>query len=425
MPDPYHPTPAQVAATRLAAGPATHILLYGGSRSGKTFALMRLVIYRALKAASRHCVLRRYFNSVKRSICFDTLPTVMTLAFPRVPWRLNRSDWYVTLPGGSEIWFGGLDDQERADKILGNEYATIYFNEASEISYESAQTALSRLAQKTGLRNRAYYDANPPSKRHWLHAQFVEHLNPVSREPLPPDLYAAMLMNPADNAENLPEGYIDQILANLPRRQRQRFLLGLWSDDAEGALWKRVWIDQHRVHKLPEGGLRRIVVAVDPAVSSSEHSDLTGIVVAGMDHAGQFYVLEDRSLRGTPAEWGSEVAAAYRRHKADCVVAEINQGGDLVEANIHNQDQRIRVVKVRATRGKEIRAEPIAGLSERGLIHFVGAHPDLEDELCTWNPKTDDRSPDRLDAMVWGMTELSGGEAFETQGGVFQGVGVF
>ena len=123
-------TPKQQEANALLASDAQHVMLLGGSRSGKTFLLVRGICMRAIKAAkSRHAVLRFRFNHVKQSIVLDTFPKVMGLCFPQVKYELNKSDWYATLPNDSEIWFGGLDDKERSEKVLGNEYATVLLNE--------------------------------------------------------------------------------------------------------------------------------------------------------------------------------------------------------------------------------------------------------------------------------------------------------
>lgn len=141
-------TEKQEQAMEVLSGPATHGMLFGGSRSGKTFLLVRNTILRALKAArSRHAILRYRFNHIKASIILDTFPKVMRLCFPGVEYELSKTDWYVRLPNDSEIWFGGLDDKERTEKILGQEYATLYFNECSQLPYGSVAIAITRLAQ--------------------------------------------------------------------------------------------------------------------------------------------------------------------------------------------------------------------------------------------------------------------------------------
>ena len=162
-------------------------------------------------------------------------------------------------------------------------------------------------------------------------------------------------------------------------------------------------IDASRVTSLPE--MRRIVVAVDPAVSSKETSAETGIVACGVGEDGHAYVLEDRSTRGTPNEWASEAVASYHRLKADRIVAEANQGGDMVRHTLDTVERGVPIRLVHASRGKRVRAEPIAALYEQGKVHHLGMFADLEDQLCSWVPDRS-ASPDRLDALVWALTEL-------------------
>ena len=221
-------TAAQKAAFSLISGSSKYIMLFGGSRSGKTFALCCALAIRALKApGSRHAVIRRHFNGVKTSIGMDTLPKVMKLRFPEVKYTFNKSENYFSFPNGSEIWLAGLDDAQRADKILGKEFATVYFNECSELDYSSVMTALTRLAQNVPrLRNKALFDCNPPGKTHWTYRVFIEKVDPVDRVALRNAAdYAAIKINPQDNAANLPSGYIENTLAGLPEKQRRRFLM--------------------------------------------------------------------------------------------------------------------------------------------------------------------------------------------------------
>jgi hypothetical protein len=343
----------------------------------------------------------------------DTLPKVLELCFPELKGlvEFNRSDFYVKFPNESEIWIGGLDEKERTEKILGLEYASIYFNESSQISFPAMEMALTRLAQNTSLKNKAYYDCNPPTKSHWLYSYFFLKLNPETKTAhVKPEIYMEMRMNPEGNRENLPEGYIEEELGGLSERKRKRFQLGEWLDDVEGALWTRNMINATRVVKAPE--LFRIVVSVDPAVTATPTSNRTGIIVQGIDGRGHGYVLADRTMeQASPAEWGRAVVNAYQEFKADLVVAEANNGGDLVERNIKVIDPTTRFKSVHATRGKIVRAEPVAGLYEEGKWHHVGEFPELEDEQCSYAPQLQGNegmeSPDRLDALVWGAWELT------------------
>ena len=404
----FKKTPKQIEATRLMAD-KQEVLLEGGSRSGKSFIIIRNIILRALKYPdTRHLIVRFRFNHVKQSIWYGTIQDVMKIAFPSINYTENKSDWFISFDNGSEIWIGGTDDKERIEKILGNEYATIFVNEASQIPYETYETLKTRLNPPKGVPPKLIIDYNPPSKKHWGYRIFHEHKNPETDAPLRhQERYGYLRMNPVDNTENLNESYLET-LESLGEKRRRRFYLGEYSDDTEGALWKRDWIIRHRVESVSD--LTRVVVAVDPAVTGNETSDDTGIIVVGsktVDGKEHYYVMDDFTYHGDVTGWGQSVIDAYRRHSADLVVAETNQGGDLVEMNIRNYDRSIRFKKVTATRGKALRAEPIANLYDMGLVHHVGNFLELEDELCMWTPE-DKESPNRLDALVWGVTYLSG-----------------
>ena len=178
--------------------------------------------------------------------------------------------------------------------------------------------------------------------------------------------------------------------------------------DVPGALWTRELLDRTRVqHAPPREAQVRVVIGVDPAVTSAEGSNETGIVAVCKEAAsGHGYVLGDHSMRGSPDSWARKVVMLYREYEADCVVAEVNQGGDLVEQVIRQVDPTVPVRKVRAARGKYARAEPIAALYEQGRVHHVGVFPQLEDQICTWTPDSRDGSPDRMDALVWALHDL-------------------
>lgn len=172
----------------------------------------------------------------------------------------------------------------------------------------------------------------------------------------------------------------------------------------EGALWKPALIDEARLHE--DKDLQQIIVAVDPAVTANANSDETGIVVVGKDYNNHFYVLEDLSGRHPPDKWGKIAINAFYEWEADRIVAEVNNGGDLVERLIRNIDNNISYRSVRATRGKILRAEPIAALYEQRRVHHMDVFSELESQMCSYTGDTNS-SPDRLDALVWGLTELS------------------
>ncbi len=259
-------------------------------------------------------------------------------------------------------------------------------------------------------------------ERAWDMLQFALRLgaNPravVTTTPRPIALLQRLLDDPttvvtraatALNAPNLAPGF----LAEIERRYAGTALLrqelhGEMISDAAGSLWRRDWIEDARVSRVPE--LRSVVVAVDPPVTATAASDACGIVVAALGEDGRGYVLDDRSLQGrAPEVWAEAVIAAWRDHRADRVVAEVNQGGDLVTTLLAQFDAGCPVRKVRATRGKWLRAEPIAALYAQGRVAHVGVHTTLEAQMCalTADGLSAGRSPDRVDALVWALTDL-------------------
>jgi phage terminase large subunit-like protein len=212
-----------------------------------------------------------------------------------------------------------------------------------------------------------------------------------------------------DNKGNLAAAFLRKIVAKFEgTRLGKQELYAEVLDDNPYALWQLNLISDARVKAVPTHvSLVRIVVGVDPAVTSSETADDTGIVVAGLGSDGHFYVLADMTVHGTPAQWGSQSVRAYKNYDADRVIGEVNNGGELVEALLRSIDSNISYKSVTASRGKKLRAEPIAALYEQGRVHHVGFYPELEDEMCDWSPQ-DKESPDRMDALVWALTELSG-----------------
>tara|TARA_A100001391_G_scaffold179136_4_gene143949 strand:+ start:1916 stop:3163 length:1248 start_codon:yes stop_codon:yes gene_type:complete len=177
-------------------------------------------------------------------------------------------------------------------------------------------------------------------------------------------------------------------------------------DDIDGALWTNNLIDRTRLQQDTEKDLSQIIVAIDPAVTANANSDETGIIVVGKDFNNNFYVLEDLSGRHSADKWGRIAINAFYEWEADRIVAEVNNGGDLVERLIRNIDTNVPYRSVRATRGKILRAEPIAALYEQDRVHHIGLYPELEQQMCSYTGETN-TSPDRLDALVWGLTELS------------------
>lgn len=206
-----------------------------------------------------------------------------------------------------------------------------------------------------------------------------------------------------ENQLNLSPRYIERVIKKYEgTRLGRQEVHGIILDDVPGALWTHGLIEENRVTKHPD--LVRIVVAVDPQASTSEGSSDTGIVVAGLDNKRHGYVLEDMTVNASPAGWAAQAISGYHKYRADLIVCEVNNGGDMVENTIRAVDNTVNVKQIRASRSKYTRAEPVAALDEQHLVHHVGMLAELEDQMCQWLPGDD--SPDRMDARVWAITEL-------------------
>lgn len=210
------------------------------------------------------------------------------------------------------------------------------------------------------------------------------------------------------NAFNLAPRFLDAVVGRYQgTRLGRQELDGELIEDRDDALWRRDEIERVRLDVAPP--LVRIVVAVDPPASSRGSADACGIVAAGVSEAGLAHVLADASVRGVrPTDWAARALGLYHALDADCLVAEVNQGGEMVTSVIAEVDASVPVRPVRATRGKWLRAEPVAALYAQGRVRHVGTFPELEDELCDFGPEglSSGRSPDRLDALVWALTAL-------------------
>ena len=262
----------------------------------------------------------------------------------------------------------------------------------------------------------------------WAMLQFCMRLGKhprimVTTTPKPTKLVREILKNPTthtttgstfDNAANLAGTYLKAVKEQYEgTRLGRQELYAEVLEEAEGALWTTDMLDKASIKHEDVPHLNRIVVALDPAVTSNAESDMTGIVVAGIDVNGIAYVLGDYTERLSPQGWASKAIFLYHQYNADRIVAEVNQGGDMVKQTIHGENETIPFKAVRASRGKYARAEPISALYERGLVKHVANPPDgaslneLETQMRTWEPLGSIGSPDRLDALVWALTDLS------------------
>lgn len=321
------------------------------------------------------------------------------------PWfrpKYEPSKRRVTWPNGAIATTYSADDPEQ---LRGPQHDFAWGDELAKWRY--AQDCFDQLSfgLRLGSDPRALFTTTPKP---------IPVLKELIRDPLSHLTKGSTF----ENRGNLAPKFLDAILkkyqgTRLGRQELEAELL----DDAPGALWKREQLDADRVLAAPE--LERIVVAIDPSVSAESEEAETGIVAAGRGTDGHAYVLSDLSLvRPTPEEWANAAINEYRLRDADRIVGEVNNGGDLVEMAIRAVNRNVSFKQVRASRGKAVRAEPVAALYEQHRVHHVGSFAKLEDELCQWEPGVSMWSPNRLDALVWALTELMLGDNFEGGGAI-------
>jgi predicted phage terminase large subunit-like protein len=287
---------------------------------------------------------------------------------------------------------------EEADRLRGPQHDAAWCDELA--AWNDAQAAWDMLAMglRLGKHPRALVTTTPKPVK-------------LLKSLLARDDVAVVRGSTFDNEANLAPTF----LANLRSRYegtrlgRQELEAELLSD-TPGALWQLDWLDRDRVTTAPE--LRRIAVAIDPAVSNNEGSDESGIIVAGISADKHFYVLQDLSGKYPPHEWARKAIDAYTQHKADKIIGEANNGGDMIEATIRAVNRNVPFKKVHASRGKVVRAEPISSLYEQRRVHHCGCFATLEDQMTAFTTDFDRNragySPDRVDALVWALSELSG-----------------
>jgi predicted phage terminase large subunit-like protein len=303
---------------------------------------------------------------------------------PRYSRSLSRLDW----PNGAKTLVFTADKPER---LRGKQHMRLWADELAAWRYPDAWDQ-AMFGLRLGADPRAVATTTPRPVRavRELLAQEASGRVVITRG----STYA--------NRANLAPAFFEQIITKYEgTRLGRQELGGEYLDDTPGALWQRAMFDQRR----PAPDTRRVVVAIDPAVTATEESDETGIVVAGLGVDGRGYVLADRSCRLSPDGWARRAIQAYEDCRADRIIYEANQGGDLVAHTLRTVAPRIPLRAIHASRGKRVRAEPVAALYEQGKVTHVEPFDDLEDQLCGWTPEDGD-SPDRLDALVYALTEL-------------------
>lgn len=395
--------------------PARYYIVTGGRGSGKSYGVSLAEGTRLISSyGARHTLyLRQTLVSAHISIIPEFWEKVELLGCRKFAERGKTEILYR--PSGSKIMFRGIQTSRGSNEAnlkSIKDVSKVIIDEAQEVVDKKVFERIDFSLRDTEARNRIVLSLNPTDKNHWIYDRFFKKRGVDDDFNGILDDTCYIHTTYLDNLPNLSPDFI----AAAQRMEREdieeynNIFLGLWRGDTEGALWTDDMISPHRVQSAP-ADLERIVVAVDPAVTGSEKSDETGIIVVGRKRIKgdwHYFVIDDRSLRGSPDTWARAVVSAYNTHEADRVVAEVNNGGDLVETTIRAIENRISYRDVRATRGKVRRAEPVAALYERGKVHHVGNFPHLEYQMRNYNGQEKTYSPDRMDALVWGITALSG-----------------
>lgn len=383
------------------AGDWTTWLVMAGRGFGKT---------RVLSEAARTWIkTNRYVNMIgataddARDILIEGESGILACCPKHERPLYKKSERKLLWPNGATSLIFTADEPER---LRGKQHMKLLCDEVAAWRYPDAWTQ-ARLGLRLGKKPQCIVATTPRPR-------------PLVRELLDAKTTLVTRGSTYDNSANLAQDWLDTIITQYEgTRLGRQELDGQLLTDTPGALWKIAQFDECRVPGLPSGvKLVRVVVAVDPAVSSSAESDETGIVVVGLGSDGFGYVLADYSGQHTPQQWASKVVEAYREHQADCVVVEVNQGGDLVSANLRSVDANLPIRTVHASRGKVLRAEPIASLYEQLKVRHLKNLGRLEDQMSSWSPVDAKRSPDRLDACVYGLTEVMLGGA--QQAGITQ-----
>ena len=367
-------------------------LYLAGRGAGKTRTSAEWLVWNAVQAPVRCAVVAPTFSDARDTCVEGESGLLAIINRYKMLESWNRSQGALRLTNGSMI---RLYSGEEPERLRGPQHHYAWVDELAAFKYARDSWDQLRFGLRLGDHPKTVISTTPKPI-------------PLIKELLARDDGTIVVTRGStfDNAENLPKDAVDELYARYEgTRLGRQELHGEILDDVEGALFNLDQISANRV-TFPGVDVRRRVVAIDPAVTATEHSDETGIIVASVTTDGHYYVEGDHSLRGSPDEWAKRAVRAVAHYDADAIIVETNNGGDMLAATIRTVDPDVKIEEVRASRGKAIRAEPIAALYEQGRVHHVGTHDVLETQMITWTP-LDKTSPDRLDALVWALTSLT------------------
>lgn len=383
-------------------------IVLGGRSSGKSYAINTILTLMMLEEDRTILFLRQTLTSAYISIIPEFVEKIETLGLEHL-FEITKTE--IRCPStNSVILFRGIQTGSKTNtanlKSINN-VSVLVIDEAEEVTDEESFDRIDLSVRKKGVVNKVILVMNPSRTDHWIYKRFFKDARVESPFNGRTDDCTYIHTTYLDNKDNVDEGFIKQLerLKATNLKKYNHVVLGHWSDgDSDQALWKQSNIDATRVYDKPT--FKRIVVAIDPAVTSKDTSDETGIVVAGIDFSNELYVLEDATGTYTPTDWCTKAVVLFRKWQADRIVGETNNGGDLIETVLRTVDKNIPYKSVHATRDKFTRAEPVSAIYEQGQAHHVGRFVDLEYEMTTWEAKAGQKSPNRIDALVWAATEL-------------------
>jgi phage terminase large subunit-like protein len=367
-------------------------LYLAGRGAGKTRTAAEWLAWEAIsKPETRWAIVAPTFSDARDTCAEGESGIINILHRYQMLKMYNRSMGEIALTNGSQIKLFSADEP---DRFRGPQHHGAWCDELAAYRYQDAWDQL-QFGLRLGDKPRVVVTTTPrPTSLIRILAGREDGSVAVTRG------------STFDNAANLAPSALLELQAryNGTRLGRQE-LYGEILEDQEGALWTRGLIDRCRIKEHPP--LSRIVVSIDPAVTNTAASDETGIIVAGCDAGGHGYVLHDGSMKGSPLEWAQKAVELFDKYKADSLLVEVNQGGDMVSAVLKQVRTTLPIREIRAHVGKKLRAEPVAAMYEQGRVHHVGEFARLEDQMTIWTP-ADATSPDRLDAMVQAFSDLLG-----------------
>ncbi|AXF52606.1 MAG: hypothetical protein [Caudoviricetes sp.] len=394
--------------TPLIINDTRYFIVTGGRGSGKSFAITTLLCLLMLERDRVILFLRQTLTSAHISIIPEFTEKLDLLGISD-QFHITKTE-IEHKETGSRILFRGIQTGSKnntANLKSINGVSIMVVDEAEELVSEETFDKIDLSVRQKGVQNKVMLVMNPARKDHWIYKRFFKESKVSGGYSGQTNDCTYIHTTFEDNIDNLDEGFLAQLarLKSTNLKKYNHLVLGEWSDgDNDFSLWTQILIDGLRVQETPP--LKRIVVAIDPAVTSKDTSDETGIIVGGVGFDNHFYVLEDATGTYAPIDWCTKAIVLFRKWKADRIVGEVNNGGDLIETILRTIDVNIPYKSVHATRDKLTRAEPVAALYEQGKAHHVGRFVELEYEQTTWEGKNGDKSPNRIDAAVWCATEL-------------------